>query len=380
MIYKDFKGKRLSQLGMGCMRLPTVGGNDSAIDEEQVARMVDYAFEHGINYFDTAYGYHGGNSETVMGKVLGRLPRDRIYIADKFPGYDLSNMPKAKSIFPEQLKKLGISYFDFYMFHNVNEMNVNQYLDRSYGIYDYLLEQRDAGKISHLGFSAHGNMDTIRKFLDAYGENMEFCQLQLNYVDWEFQDGEKKVEMLEELGIPVWVMEPMRGGKLIDIPEDGKAELEKLRPGVKPAEWAFRFLQSIPEAKVILTGASSMEQLKENIEIFGTERPTDARETETLEKIGKGMTARQTLPCTACRYCVPKCPMDLDIPDLIASYNQLMFTGASDFIAPFYIKSLPEDSRPSACIGCGECEKVCPQNLHIPEAFEDFTERIKGWM
>ena len=365
---------------MGCMRLPTVGGDDSKIDEEQTFRMVDYAFEHGVNYFDTAYGYHGGNSETVMGKALSRLPRDKIYIADKFPGYDLSNIPKVKTIFPNQLEKLGIDRFDFYMFHNVNEMNVNQYLDRSFGIYDYLSEQRDAGKISHLGFSAHGNLDTMRKFLDAYGEGMEFCMLQLNYVDWKFQSGEKKVEMLDELGIPVWVMEPMRGGKLIDIPQEAMSELEMLRPGVKPAEWSFRFLQSIPETRVILTGASSIEQLSENIGFFEKDEPANQKERETLEKIAQNMIGRQTLPCTACRYCVPKCPMDLDIPDLIASYNQLMFTGASDFIAPFHIKSLPEDSRPSACIGCGECEKVCPQNLRIPEAFEDFTDRIKGWM
>ena len=181
MIYKDFKDKKLSALGLGAMRLPIMkGGSDGQIDEEQTVKMVDYALDHGINYFDTAYGYHDGQSEIVMGKVLGRYPRESYYLADKFPGYDLSNMDKVESIFEEQLKKCGTDYFDFYLFHNVYEKNIDPYMDEKYGIMEYLRNQKEAGRIRHLGFSCHGRYDTLKRFLDTYGDDLEFCQLQLN--------------------------------------------------------------------------------------------------------------------------------------------------------------------------------------------------------
>ena len=228
MLYKKFQGKKLSALGMGAMRLPVVDREDSRIDEEAAARMVAYAMEHGVNYYDTAWGYHGGNSELVMGRALKNYPRESFYLADKFPGYDLSNMGKVKEIFEEQLKKCGVEYFDFYLFHNVCEMNIDGYLDRSYGIYDYLLAQKKAGRIRHLGFSAHGSCEVMERFLEAYGKDMEFCQIQLNYIDWSFQDAKAKVELLEKWNIPVWVMEPLRGGKLASLPEDAAEKLKAL--------------------------------------------------------------------------------------------------------------------------------------------------------
>ena len=184
MIYKTFQDLKLSALGMGCMRLPTIGGNDAQIDEQAAAEMVDYAMAHGVNYYDTAWGYHDGNSETVLGRALAKYPRDRFYLATKFPGYDLSNMDKVQEIFEKQLEKCGVDYFDFYLFHNVCEMNIDAYLDPKYGILDYLLEQKKNGRIRHLGFSAHGSYDVMKRFLDAYGAHMEFCQIQLNYIDW----------------------------------------------------------------------------------------------------------------------------------------------------------------------------------------------------
>ena len=195
MINRDFQGMKLSGLGFGAMRLPVVGGDDSHIDKEQTFRMVDEAMAAGINYYDTAWGYHGGNSELVLGKALAKYPRETFYLADKFPGYDLSNMPRVKEIFEKQLEKTGAEYFDFYLFHNVCEMNINQYLDPKFGILDYLLEQKKNGRIRHLGFSCHGEMDVLKRFLDAYGEHMEFCQIQLNYLDWEFQHGKEKVRV-----------------------------------------------------------------------------------------------------------------------------------------------------------------------------------------
>ena len=208
MIYKDYQGLKLSALGMGTMRLPVIDGDDARVDEAAVKEMVAYAMEKGINYYDTAWGYHGGNSELVMGRTLKEYPRESFYLATKFPGYDLSNMGKVEEIFEEQLRKCQVDYFDFYLFHNVCEMNLDEYLNEEHGIYRYLTEQKKNGRIKHLGFSAHGSYEVIKRFLEAYGEVMEFCQLQVNYLDWTFQNAKEKVELLREYHIPVWVMEP----------------------------------------------------------------------------------------------------------------------------------------------------------------------------
>ena len=212
MIYKEYKGEHLSALGMGAMRLPTLDGDDARIDEAAAEAMVDRAMAAGVNYFDTAWGYHAGNSERVMGRALAKYPRASFYLADKFPGYDLANMDKVEEIFEAQLQKCGVKYFDFYLFHNVCEMNIDAYLDEAHGIFAYLKAQRDKGRIRHLGFSAHGSRAVMERFLNAYGKDMEFCQIQLNYLDWDFQDAKGKVELLKAWGIPVWVMEPLRGG------------------------------------------------------------------------------------------------------------------------------------------------------------------------
>ena len=229
MIYKDFQDIKLSSLGLGAMRLPVIDGDDSRIDEEASMEMVAYAMEQGINYYDTAWGYHSGNSELVMGKALGRYPRESYYLATKFPGYDLANMDKVEEIFEKQLEKCGVEYFDFYLFHNVCEMNIDAYLDEKYGIFPYLMKQKENGRIRHLGFSAHGSYDVMKRFLDAYGEQMEFCQIQLNWMDWNFQNAKEKVELLKEHGIPVWVMEPLRGGRLTSLSEEHTQKLKELR-------------------------------------------------------------------------------------------------------------------------------------------------------
>ena len=267
MIYRDFQDIKLSALGMGAMRLPVVDGDDSRIDEKKAEEMVAYAMENGVNYYDTAWGYHGGNSELVMGKALKNYPRESFYLASKFPGYDLANMDKVEEIFEKQLEKCQVEYFDFYLFHNVCEMNIDAYLDPKYGIFEYLMKQKENGRIRHLGFSAHGRMDVLKRFLDAYGEHMEFCQLQLNYLDWTFQNAEEKVELMREHNIPVWVMEPVRGGKLASLDPENESKLKALRPEESIAAWAFRFLQSVPEVKVVLSGMSNMEQMQEILNI-----------------------------------------------------------------------------------------------------------------
>lgn len=377
MIYRDFQDLKLSALGMGAMRLPVVDGDDARIDEAAAFEMVDLAMKSGVNYYDTAWGYHNGNSELVMGKALARYPRESFYLATKFPGYDLSNMPKVQEIFEKQLEKCQVEYFDFYLFHNVCEMNIDAYLDPQYGIYEYLLEQKKNGRIRHLGFSAHGDYQVIQRFLDAYGKDMEFCQLQLNYLDWEFQNAKQKVELLDQWNIPVWVMEPLRGGKLASLAPEYEEKLKELRPEEGIPAWAFRYLQSLPSVKVILSGMSNRQQMEENIQTFAEDKPLNAKELETIHSIADSMVKKIVLPCTACHYCTSHCPQGLDIPGLLALYNEHCFTQGG-FIAPMALSAIPAEKQPSACIGCRSCEAVCPQGIKISEAMADFTAKLGG--
>ena len=376
MIYRDFCGIKLPNLAMGCMRLPSNGEGYADIDVGQVREMVAYCLEHGVNYFDTAWGYHGGASETVIGDALSEYERGSFMLASKFPGYDLNNMDKVEKIFEKQLEKCRVDYFDFYLFHNVCEMNIDVYLDPKYGIYDYLIAQKKNGRIRHLGFSCHGDLDVLALFLEAYGDDMEFCQLQLNYLDWTFQHGREKVEMLKARDIPVWVMEPVRGGKLVSIAPEYEERLRALRPDASPIEWAFRFVQSIPEVKTILSGMSDMSQLKENIKIFETNDLLNEEETAAILGVAADMLGRNVLPCTACRYCTDYCPQQLDIPRLISLYNEHAFSGGG-FIAPMALQAIDEDKRPDSCVGCQSCEAVCPQQIKISEAMADFAARMK---
>ncbi|MDE6219881.1 MAG: aldo/keto reductase [Lachnospiraceae bacterium] len=375
MIYRKFQDLQLSGLGLGMMRLPVLGGDDGAVDEAAAAEMIDYAYQNGINYFDTAWGYHDGNSELVAGKYLGRYPRESYYLASKFPGYDLSNMDKVEEIFEKQLAKCQTPHFDFYLFHNVYEGNIDAYLNPEYGILEYLLKQKENGRIRHLGFSAHGSVEVIQRFLDTYGQHMEFCQLQLNYMDWHFQNAQEKVELLNKADIPVWVMEPLRGGRLASASEELTAAMQKMRPEETVPGWAFRFLQSIPGVTMVLSGMSTMEQLKANIATYQTDAPLGEEEFNTLIEHVDTETRKGGLPCTACHYCTSHCPRKLPIPELIALYNEHKLSGGG-FIAPMAVGSMPEEKRPANCIGCKGCEQVCPQQIKISGMMAEFTAMI----
>ena len=375
MIYRDFQDLKLSALGMGAMRLPVIDGDDTRVDQELVNKMVACAMEGGVNYYDTAWGYHGGQSELAMGRALAAYPRESFYLADKFPGYDLSNMDKVEEIFEKQLEKCGVEYFDFYLVHNVCELNIEQYLDPAHRIYEYLTAQRKNGRIRHLGFSAHGSRAVIERFLSVYGDAMEFCQLQINYLDWNFQDAKGKVGLLRERGLPVWVMEPVRGGSLASLKPEYEERLRALRPGETIPAWAFRFLQSIPEVTVTLSGMSNLEQMQQNIATFGEDKPLSAQEMDALLAIADEMVKKIALPCTACRYCTTHCPQGLDIPHLLALYNEHAYSNGG-FIAPMAVSAIDEDKRPNACIGCRSCEAVCPQQIKISEAMADFSRML----
>lgn len=379
MIYRDFEDIQLSALGLGCMRLPVIDGDDSRIDVAATEEMIEYAMANGINYYDVAYGYHGGNAENVVPGILKKYSRDSYYLATKFPGYDPAVFKKVSETFEEQIAKTGVDCFDFYLLHNVCEMNVDAYLDPAYGVLDYMLEQKRQGRIKRLGFSSHGDAATIAKFLDACGDEMEFCMIELNYFDYKFQDARAKVELLNERNIPIWVMEPVRGGQLANLAEEHSAKLAEAAPGRTQVEWAFRFLQGLPGVTMVLTGSSSLAQLKENIATYAEEKPLDEGEVKLLDEIAGEMIARMAIPCTGCKYCISHCPMELDIPFLLKLQNESAASGAGFFIAPMAISSIDKEKWSDKCIGCGACQQVCPQRIAIPDELAKLTGTLNQY-
>ena len=373
MLYNEFKGMKLSALGMGCMRLPVVDGENKNIDMGASREMVAYALKNGINYFDTAWGYHDGKSEPAMGELLSEHPRESFYLASKFPGFNANLMERVEEIFEKQLERCKTDYFDFYLFHCVCESNIDGYLDEKYGIFNYLMKQKANGRIKHLGFSAHASMHTLRRFLDAYGKDMEFCQLQINWLDWKLQQAKEKVALVTSYGIPVWVMEPVRGGRLASIAPEHEARLRALRPNATVPEWAFRFLQGIPEVVMTLSGMSNFDQLKENIATYATKEPLNGEEMATLLDISDKIIASTAVPCTGCKYCTTHCPMELDIPEILKAYNE--YTQDKSKL-PEGLTAIEEAKWPAACIGCRSCEEMCPQGIKISEVMADFAAKL----
>jgi len=379
MYYNDFKGQKISALAFGAMRLPVIGGDDSKIDREAAQTLVDDAMAAGINYYDTAWGYHGGQSQIVLADCLRKYDRSSYYITNKFPGYDLSNMPKSKEIFEKQLELCKVDYFDFYLIHNVCAMNIDKYLDPKFGIKDYFVEQVKKGKIKHLGFSLHGDMDVLRRFTEVYGDAMEFCQIQLNYLDWEFQDAKAKMEFCRERGWAVMVMEPLRGGKIADMEPGLLAQVNSVGKERTPVQWAFAFLQSVPGVLTTLTGMSERGQQKEKISYYEKPDVLNEKEFEAIVAVGRSIVSKTSVPCTACKYCMPKCPKELDIPMLISRYNEMLYNKDKlEFVTTFAMLGTPKDKWMTACIGCGACAKVCPQSIDIPKVMKDFAEELKA--
>lgn len=376
MLQNPFQDLTLPRLGFGTMRLPTL--SDGTIDEEKTAEMVACAMAHGVNYFDTAMPYHSGNSETVIGKILSRYDRSSFYLADKYPGHQICSSYDPAATFEEQLRKCGVEYFDFYLLHNVYENSMKTYLNPKWGIIEYFKEQRRLGRIRHLGFSSHCRPEHLREFLDACGEDMEFCQIQLNWLDWTLQDAKTQYELLTERNIPVWVMEPVRGGALANLPEESAQRLKALRPEESIPAWSFRFLQDLPNVKMILSGMSNLEQMEDNIKTFQQAKPLTSDERNLLLEIAEPL--KGAIPCTACRYCCDGCPAGLNIPVLLSLYNGFCIT--PHLTVAMAVESFPPDKRPSACIGCGKCTQICPQSIDIPgalKAFADGLAQMPSW-
>lgn len=367
MIYKQFDNLSLSQLGFGTMRLPlTSEGN---VDAEKTQRLIDYAMENGINYFDTAYPYCQGQSEIVVGKALAKYPRESFYLADKYPGHQLAESYNPQEIFEKQLKKCCVDYFDFYLLHNVCEQSIGVYENPKWNIIPYFLEQKKNGRIKYLGFSAHAAVDTLHCFLEKYGNIMDFCQIQLNYLDWSLQKAGEKYQLLKEYNIPVWVMEPLRGGKLVNLNDDQLSQIQNI--GLSNGQTAaFSFLKNLDNVYVILSGMNEQKQIEENVNIFSEERKLMQPQIDTLLDIAEQL--KQAVPCTGCRYCCEGCPIELDIPQLINCYNDLSYS--KSFTPIMYLEHLSEYKLPSACLQCGQCATICPQKINVPEVMLKLTE------
>lgn len=366
MRYKQFKdGICLSTLGMGVMRLPTVG-SDGEIDYEKAKAIIDRAMRAGINYYDTAYIYHMGKSEVFLGEALKNYPRDSFYVADK---YNLQAQPDYALQFSEQLRRLGMDRIDFYLLHGIQDSFADEILTN--GCIPYFDTKKQEGKIRYLGFSFHGSPQVLREMVKVYP--WDFVQIQLNYYDWYFGEAEALYKILEEAHIPIMVMEPVHGGMLADLHPDAAAVLKELDLDRSQASWAMRWVMGLPQIQVVLSGMSDPEQLSDNLSTFGEACPLTEKEQNALRRAAQLQYASVAVACTGCRYCCPNCPAGLDIPRLLRSYNDAKLGGAWRLTG---LQALPEDKRPEACIGCGSCTRHCPQGFHIPQYMKELQEMM----
>ncbi|HEX2987090.1 MAG TPA: aldo/keto reductase [Chloroflexota bacterium] len=374
MIYKEFKGITISHLGMGNMRLPTTGpgGLRAPIDRGKAQEIIDYVYANGVNYFDTAYMYHGGESERFLGEALKKYPRESYLLADKMWGMLVQQGRPTADVFEEQLRRCQTDYFDFYLLHNVSESTIDIYMDEKLGILDDLLEQKRTGRIRNLGLSSHGKPATLKRFIERW-HCFDFVQIQLNYLDWTLQDAKGQYEVITEHGMPVWVMEPCRGGRLASLSPEADEVLKKANPNASIASWAFRYLQTLPNVQVVLSGMTQMEQAVDNIRTFAHPNPLTEEEQKALEQAVRLLKERLNVPCTKCRYC-DGCPKGLDIPELLAMYNELCIDrGGALMIA---LGNMQGEKKPANCVACGQCAKKCPQNIDIPGIMSKFAETL----
>jgi predicted aldo/keto reductase-like oxidoreductase len=366
---REFKsiGKEISLLGFGLMRLPTQGQETKAIDYPVAEAMVDEALAQGINYFDTGYFYHDGLSEPFAGKALGRHPRDGFLLATKLPAWLVDSRDGARRLFEEQLSRLGTDRLDFYLFHNLNAGHWDM-VERM-GLYEVFAGLRDEGVIGRLGFSMHDGPAHLRRVLD--GHDFDFAQIQLNYIDWESLGAREMYGLLSSRGIPVVVMEPVRGGALAALPAEAAGKLRDLDPRASQASWALRFAASLPGVMTVLSGMSDPGQLRDNLATFNDYRPLGQAECDLLlGEVATSFNLANPVPCTGCRYCMD-CPSGVNIPLNIAAYNEYRYRASMDpkrgmAFFGLYFASLADAEGAENCQDCGECQDRCPQRIGIP--------------
>ena len=370
---RKFKDLSVPLLGFGCMRLPMRG---EEVDMNELEKMVEYAMQHGANYFDTAYMYVDGKSETAMGKVLSNYNREDIILADKSPAMYMKSKDDVKRIFEEQLKKCKTDYFDFYMVHNINKNTIDNY--RNFEMFNQLNEFKKQGLVKYVGFSFHGTPEMLREVAPEHP--WDFAQLQINYLDWDVVKAHEQYDIVQAQKIPVTVMEPLRGGGLVNLSEKAMAKLKELYPDTTPAAFGLRWAASRSNVITVLSGMSNLKQMQENIQTFIDYKDMTEAEIKAADEIAKIIQSQGEINCTACKYCTEVCPRGINIPAAFALYNQYKVTNNKGIFSMYY-STLGESEKPDKCIKCGLCNKNCPQSLDIPNLLakvEKTYSDIKG--
>ena len=355
-------------LGYGMMRLPRLNGE---IDYETVQKQVALAMKHGVNYFDTAWFYHGGESENCAGKVLSKYPRSSYMLADKMPVSHLRRTADVERIFNEQLKKCKTEYFDFYLLHALNAGSWKK--AQKLKVYEFLKQKKAEGKIRHLGFSFHDTPQVLQEIASACP--WDFAQIQLNYLDWTIYRSREQYEILTRLNIPVIVMEPLRGGALATLNQEAREVFKRSNPEVSTASWAFRYVGSLPNVLCILSGMTMTEHLEDNIKTFTDFKPLSPDEQRVIDTAINAYQKTGIILCTACRYCMP-CPVGVNIPGNFTNYNNLKISGNKSRFERSY-KRMDKKQQASACVSCGLCKKKCPQKIDIPAMLKKVAAAAK---
>lgn len=369
-------GKEISLLGFGGMRFPLLEGTGE-IDYAKAEALIARAMQAGINYYDTAWGYHGGESETFFGNAMKKYPRESYYLASKMPTWEalVNAKEDVERIFETQLLKCQTEYFDFYLAHALSKEHREVF--EAFDIYDFLMEKKKEGKIKHLGFSFHDNPEVLQGIVDDYA--WDFAQIQLNYVDWEASNAKQQYEILAERNIPVLIMEPVRGGALAALNEEATIFLKAQDEAASIASWGMRFAGSLPGVMCVLSGMTTMEQLGDNIKTFSNFKSLSEAEYAAIEQAKTAYLAAGTIPCTGCRYCMPY-PVGVDIPRVFALYNNYLSNKEKNiqWFKNSY-RALMDAEKAKNCIACGVCVTLCPQNIAIPEHMAEitaFTEKL----
>lgn len=366
--YKD-TALALPMLGFGLMRLPRTRSKRPEIDLAETGKLFDRAMKAGVNYFDTAYFYHGGQSERCAGKLLKKYPRESFYLADKMPMREIRTEADLERIWNEQLRRCEVDYFDFYMLHSLSRGSWE--LAKRVKACEFLRKKQAEGKIRKLGFSFHDSPDCLERIVRE--GTWDFAQIQLNYLDWTAYRSKEQYEILTKAGIPVIVMEPLKGGALARPNAEAAAVFKRADPASSAASWAFRYAGSLPNVICILSGMSSMAHLEDNIKTFTDFKPLTGPERQTVAAALGAL--RGATPCTGCRYCVP-CPAGVDIPGNFDLYRELKLSGDRKKFASAY-RALADDEKASACVSCGACLKKCPQHIDIPRELAKVAAEVR---